>query len=220
MLPAARRTRWCPWLGQRTARAPLLACMVARRCCSPWPGHSGGAERSRSTVGACSNRHEPNALKNRRNKARKGGFRYGGALRRGRANSGELLRLRGGLSPRSSVRRGLPRRWRTQRWPWRGEWPVETAGGERRSFGQQWRRGGADWERLRVKEGAIERMGAPGGVDRRPDGVMLVGAGWLRPRLQYTADTWPAPRRRAGASAHGEVGEKLGRVLTVLKYQI
>ena len=152
MLPATRRTRWCPRLGWKTASTPLPTCMAARRCCSPWPGHSRGVERSRSTAGACSRRPEPNALKNRRNKAREGGFQRGGALRQGRAKSGERLRFHGWLSPRSSVRRGLPRR-RRARWRlWRRECPAEMAGGKRRSFGQQWRCGGTEWERLRAKE--------------------------------------------------------------------
>ena len=84
MLPAARRTRGYPWFGRRTTGAPLLACMAARRRCSPWPGHSGGVERARGIVRASSPRPEPNALKSKRNEAEIGGFRRGGALRRGR----------------------------------------------------------------------------------------------------------------------------------------
>ena len=83
-------------------------------------------------------------------------------------NSSELLRSRGGLTPRLSVRRCLPWRWRTRRWPWRGEWPAETASGERRSFGQQWRHGGA-WERERPRQkrgrqGEWRRLGERGGI--------------------------------------------------------
>ena len=133
MLPAARRTRWCPWLGRRTARAPLLACMAARRRCSSWPCHSSGVERSHGIIRARSGRPKHNAHKNKRKRARKGEFQRGGALRRGRVNSCEPLRSHGGLPPWLSVRRGLPRRWRTRRWSWRGERPAEMAGGERRS---------------------------------------------------------------------------------------
>jgi hypothetical protein len=133
VFPAARRNRWCPWLGRGMARAPLLACMAARRRCSPWTGHSVRVEHSCSTVGARSGHPEHNMHKNKRKGAEKGGFQCGGSLRRDRMNSGKPLRSHGGLPPRLSVRRGLPRRWRTQRWAWHARWPVETAGGERRS---------------------------------------------------------------------------------------
>jgi len=36
-------------------------------------------------------------------------------------------------------------------------------------------------------------MGVPGGVERRPDRVMPVGAGRPRPRCRRTTATWPAP---------------------------
>jgi len=62
VLPAARRTRGCPWLGRRTAGAPLLACMAALRRCSPWPRHSDGVEHSRSANRACSRHPEHDAV--------------------------------------------------------------------------------------------------------------------------------------------------------------
>jgi len=79
VLPAARRTQGCPWFSRRTTEAPPLACMAARRHCSPWPGHSGGVERARGTVEAFSSCYEPNALKIKRNGAETRRFRRGGA---------------------------------------------------------------------------------------------------------------------------------------------
>jgi len=88
------------WFGRRMTGALPLACMAARRRCSPWPGCSGGVERARGTVYASSSHSEPNALKNRQNRAETGRFLRGGALRRVRANSGERFRVRRGFSPR------------------------------------------------------------------------------------------------------------------------
>ena len=210
MFPAARRTRWCPWLGRGTTRAPFLACMVAWRRCSPWPGHSGGVERSRSTVGARSGHPEHNAHKNKRKGVKKGGFQRGGALQRGRVNSGEPLRSHRGLPPRLSVRRGLPRRWRTRRWAWRGRWPVETAGVERRSLASN----GATTELgagAAVGEGGgdTENGGAWGrGVSSRPGHAGRSQAATSPTYNSYVAGVW---WRRAGRARAQGGGEKLGR---------
>ena len=76
------------------------ACMAARRRSSPWPGLSGGVERAWGIVRASSPCYEPNAPKSKRNEAETSRFRRGGPLRRGRRNSGERFRARGGFSPR------------------------------------------------------------------------------------------------------------------------
>ena len=153
--------------------------MAARRRCSPWPGRSGAVERARGTVEASSSCYEPNALKIKRNEEETRRFRRGEALRRGRANSGERFRVHGGLSPRLSVRRGLPRRRRTRRWSRCGERATNATCGERRSAGRQWRRSGAtaaraSGEEEREREGTEWRLGARGAV---PTGVSRSASG-------------------------------------------
>jgi len=139
-----------------------------------------------------------------------GGFRCGGALRRGRGNSGERLRARGWLSSWLSVRRGLPRRMRARRWSWRGEWLTGTAGGERRSSASNGAMALTTAAALASGEGeGVGRghNGASGGAGWRPDRVKPV-AGRPRPRRRHTAATWSAPGGARRARPH--VGEGRG----------
>jgi len=82
------------------AGAPSRASMAARRRCSPWPGRSGAVERARGSVEASPLSYGPNAPKSKRNEAETSEDRRGGALRRGRGNSGERFTACDGLSPR------------------------------------------------------------------------------------------------------------------------